>query len=77
MKEYVVEMETEEEHEKLLKVILNHIGTVIVSGYNSNLYNETLKHWNKLEFKSHAEHGKVRNEVLWTNFEVNKQLSLF
>ncbi|HFL3696539.1 TPA: DNA adenine methylase [Clostridioides difficile] len=74
---YNVEMETEEEHEKLLKVILNHIGTVIISGYNSNLYNETLKHWNKLEFKSHAEHGKVRKEVLWTNFEVNKQLSLF
>lgn len=73
---YNIEMETEE-HEKLLKVLLNHAGPAIISGYDSNLYNCMLKSWNKLEFRAYAEQGRLRKEVLWTNFETNKQLSLF
>lgn len=76
-KMYNIEMETEEEHKELLKVLLKHSGPAIISGYDSDLYNNTLKNWNKLEFKSHAEQGRLRKEVLWTNFETTKQLSLF
>ncbi|MBG0220611.1 DNA adenine methylase [Clostridioides difficile] len=76
-KMYNIEMETEEEHEKLLKVLLNHVGPAIISGYDSNLYNCMLKSWNKLEFRAYAEQGRLRKEVLWTNFETTKQLSLF
>ncbi|HBG3822425.1 TPA: DNA adenine methylase, partial [Clostridioides difficile] len=75
-KMYNVEMETEEEHEKLLKTLLKFSGYVILSGYDSDLYNEMLNGWNKMEFKACAEQGK-RKEMLWTNFETTKQLSLF
>lgn len=75
-KMYNIEMETEEEHEELLKALLNHAGPVVISGYESDLYNCMLKNWNKLEFKAYAEQGILRKEVLWTNFETNKQLSL-
>ncbi|EOE7224526.1 DNA adenine methylase [Clostridioides difficile] len=76
-KMYNVEMETEEEHEELLKTLLKFSGYVILSGYDSDLYNEMLKNWNKLEFRAYAEQGKLRKEVLWANFETTKQLSLF
>lgn len=74
---YNIEMETEEEHKELLKVLLKFSGYVILSGYDSDLYNEILNGWNKLGFKSFAESGKIRKEILWFNFEINKQLSLF
>lgn len=74
---YNVEMTEDSEHEELLKVLINHSGPVILSGYNSDLYNDLLSEWNKVEIKTNAEQGKERIEVIWTNFEIPKQISLF
>ncbi len=73
-KQYKHEM-PDEEHEELLAELLQSKAKIMISGYDSEMYNEYLKHWNRVEMKSCAEHGKPRTEVVWMNYgEV--QLSL-
>jgi DNA adenine methylase len=73
---YNVEMEKDEQHIELLKVLKDHSGPIVLSGYNSELYNDLLPGWTKYSFDAQAEQGLKRTEVIWTNFE-NSQLSLF
>lgn len=73
---YNVEMESEEEHITLLETLIRHSGPVILSGYNSDLYNSYLTNWTRYEFYAQAEQGKKRTEVVWINRKDN-QLSLF
>lgn len=73
---YNVEMTDEEEHEKLIEVLKKHSGPVLLSGYDSDLYNELLRGWDRKEISSQAEQGKARTEVIWTNFEIDKQISM-
>lgn len=73
---YNIEMETEKEHEQLLKVLSNHSGPVIISGYDSELYKDILSNWTRYEFEAQAEQGKKRIEVAWVNRKED-QLSLF
>jgi DNA adenine methylase len=73
---YNIEMETDSEHEKLLKVLSSHSGPVVLSGYDSELYNDYLSGWKRYEFKAQAEQGKQRTEVIWLNRD-NGQMSLF
>ena len=74
-KQYKYEM-TDSEHEKLLKTLLQSRAKIMISGYESDMYNSYLKGWNKATFLSCAEHGKPRVEVVWMNYETEKQLSL-
>ncbi|WP_081428021.1 DNA adenine methylase [Clostridium kluyveri] len=74
---YNVEMTGDKEHEELIKVLKKHLGTVMLSGYNSDLYNDLLHDWDTTEIKTNAEQGKERTEVIWTNFELPNQISLF
>jgi len=74
---YNVEMTDEQEHEELIKILKKHLGPVMLSGYNSDLYNDLLDGWNKVELKHNAEQGKERIEVIWINYEIPKQISLF
>ncbi len=74
---YNVEMTEVGEHERLLKLLKKHSGKVVLSGYNSDLYNDTLDGWDKLEFETSAEQGKKRVEVIWANYTINEQLSMF
>lgn len=76
-KYYNVEMTEENEHKELISLLKQHKGPVILSGYNSNLYNNLLKDWNKIGIKTNAEQGKKRVEVIWTNYEIPKQVSMF
>ena len=48
----------------------------MISGYESDMYNEYLSDWNKVLFSSCAEHGKPRTEVVWMNYEHNLQMSI-
>lgn len=41
----------------------------MISGYESDLYNEYLRKWHKTTFNSCAEHGKKRIEVVWMNYQ--------
>ncbi|MCS4522378.1 DNA adenine methylase [Clostridium botulinum] len=74
---YNVEMTEDQEHEELINLLKKHSGPVMLSGYNSDLYNDLLNDWSKVEIKTNAEQGKERIEVIWTNYEIPKQISLF
>lgn len=67
-KQYRYEM-TDADHEELLNVIVNSKAKIMISGYESDLYNEYLKKWHKATFNSCAEYGKKRIEVVWMNYQ--------
>lgn len=61
---------TVEEHEQLLTVARTLSGMVMISGYESELYNDMLLGWKKETKGSSISAGrgtKVRNECLWIN----------
>lgn len=64
------------EHEKLLETITGHQGRIMISGYDSDLYNAYLQGWVKVYRKARAEKGLERTEVLWMNFEPVRQMNL-
>jgi len=65
-KMYAYEM-TDDEHLKLLEVLNNHPGPVIISGYKCDLYNQKLEGWTVKTKWAAAEKGNSRQEVLWLN----------
>ncbi|MBA7628856.1 hypothetical protein ES703_36353 [subsurface metagenome] len=67
---YGVEMSCGD-HADLLKALRNCKGRVIISGYPSSLYSETLGDWKyvTVQGKAHlANSGQVRQEALWLNW---------
>ena len=52
-------------HEKLLDALVKHKGSVVISGYDNDLYNNRLKDWRRVERDARAELGELRREVLW------------
>lgn len=68
-KQYRHEM-TEQDHLDLLEALLQHKGTVILSGYPHEMYDRELKGWSKIARKSYNQNSDQRTEVLWCNFEV-------
>lgn len=75
-KQYKHEM-IEDDHIELLESLLDSEAKIMISGYDSELYNEYLKDWNKTSFTSCAEHGKQREEVIWCNYPIEEQMKLF
>lgn len=75
-KQYTVEME-DQDHEELLDILNQSKAKILLSGYDSELYNKQLKNWERVEFAATAEHGLPRTEVLWMNFQPKQQLELF
>ena len=73
-KQYKFEMQ-DAEHEAMLNELLQSKAKIMISGYDSEMYNEYLKDWVRVEMRSCAEHGKPRKEVVWMNYE-EMQLSL-
>lgn len=68
-KQYLYKYEmTQEEHIMLLEKLLNHPGKVMISGYESQLYNDYLKGWGMVKKDTQAECGLKRTEVLWMNY---------
>ncbi len=74
---YNVEMTDDEEHIKMLEVLKKHSGPILLSGYDSDLYNELLKNWDKKKINTQAEQGKRRVEIIWANFKLTNQISMF
>lgn len=74
-KQYRHEM-TEEDHVQLLGALKGHKGSVILSGYPSELYDRELKGWSRIERKSYNQNADRRTEVLWCNFEVPVQMEM-
>ena len=67
-KQYRHEM-TEQDHVELLDALKQHKGSVILSGYPSELYDRELTKWNRITRKSYNQNKDQRTEVLWCNFE--------
>lgn len=66
----------DEEHVKLLNVLKKHKGKVMISGYDNDLYNETLVGWHKYTKNTTAESAIKRTEVVWMNYEPFEQLKM-
>ena len=75
-KQYNIEM-SDKEHEELLQLLLESKSKVIISGYESDLYNDALKNWRKKTTYSLTQSMRKAKEVIWMNYDINKQLTLF
>lgn len=76
-KQYRHEM-SDDDHRKLLEAIRESRAKIMISGYDSALYQEYLGDWQKVSFSASAEYGLKRVETIWMNYRIeDKQLSLF
>lgn len=66
-KQYRCEM-NENDHVQLLEALKEHKGSVVISGYPSDLYDNMLKGWQRITKKSYNQNCDPRTEVLWCNF---------
>lgn len=67
--QYVHEM-TEEDHVELLEKIIQHPAKILISGYDSELYQKYLKGWYVCSINTRAERGIKRREMLWANYNM-------
>ena len=65
---YKHEFGLEEEHNRLLDVLLSLPCMVAVSGYSSSLYMARLQGWRHISFNSVTRSGAVAREFLWMNY---------
>lgn len=75
-KQYRCEM-TDKEQEEMLDVLLVHQGSVLISGYDNDLYNDRIKSWYREETTCYSQVCSKKREILWMNFEPERQISLF
>jgi DNA adenine methylase len=73
---YKHEFYKREQHENLLEVLLQHKGTVVLSGYDNELYENRLNAWNKVIIKGRARNGSITQECIWINKQ-QKQIDMF
>lgn len=76
-KQYRCEMD-DKDHQQLLEVLLQHKGHVIISGYDTDMYNSILVGWEKRETIAYSQVCSKKREIIWMNFEPSeKELNLF
>lgn len=75
-KQYRYEM-SDEDHEELLDGCNCHKGKIIISGRESKIYEDKLKHWHRVESFSLNQNAKKAKEILWMNFKPAVQMKLF
>ena len=74
-KQYRCEMSMED-HKELLEVLLQHKGYVLISGYDTELYQDVLCKWERRENVCYSQVCSKKKEVLWMNFKpANIQMS--
>ncbi|TGQ95397.1 DNA adenine methylase [Mesorhizobium sp. M8A.F.Ca.ET.208.01.1.1] len=56
-----------QDHSRLLEVLCDLAGMVVLSGYADPLYDNALKGWRRVETKTFADGARERTEVLWIN----------
>lgn len=64
---YQYEMDRDQ-HERLLKAIINRNEYIMISGYNSDLYRFFLADWRVETFQTMTRGGSVATEHLWMNY---------
>ncbi len=75
-RQYKYEM-SDSDHNDLIDAILVHKGPVLLSGYDNDLYNDRLKKWYRKENTCYSQAGTKKKEILWMNFEKNRQMNIF
>lgn len=58
---------TESDHQELLHLLVKLPCNVLISGYDSHLYNEVLSGWNRHSFSAKTQ-TDVRTETVWFNY---------
>lgn len=58
---------TDDQHETLLRQLKSVSGMVALSGYASELYQDYLGDWRRIDFKTVADRQAERTECLWLN----------
>lgn len=56
---------TDKEHELLLLELKKMKGSIILSGYENDLYNDVLTDWEKVKKDTFSDTAKARTETLW------------
>lgn len=56
-----------DDHEALLDVLEAHPGPVVLSGYQTPLYDDRLTQWTRVDRQNYAYRGAERTESLWLN----------
>lgn len=69
-KQYRYEMGDDDEHKALLDVLLKHKGPVVISGYETELYDNKLAGWNCYETTAYSQVCSKKREVLWINYDL-------
>lgn len=75
-RQYRCEMYDRESHAGLLEVARQHKGPVLISGYDTELYNDMLKGWHREEITCYSQTCSKKTEVLWMNFEPAGQMCI-
>ena len=75
-KQYRHELE-DKEHEELLATLLQHKGYTLISGYDTELYQDRLQGWHREETESFTQTRVKKKEVLWMNYEPAGQRTIF
>lgn len=73
---YQYEM-TDKDHVSLSELLHKVDGMVIISGYNSKLYNHLYGGWDKVERIANADGAQKRIECLWISPKCSKVMKLF
>ncbi len=65
------------EHEDLLRTLMEHPGPVMLSCYDNPLYDSMLSgSWEKYQHPAQAANGAHRIETLWINFDVQLRIEI-
>jgi len=65
---YKVEMDEDGQNE-LLDLVMNSKAKIILSGYQSDLYDERLSGWHKDEIQTRTTATDIATEMIWMNYE--------
>lgn len=68
---YRIEMTTDD-HVELLENLQSEQGKVVLSSYESDLYNKYLSNWEKHSMNTNTSGQVQRTEIVWTNFTTQK-----
>lgn len=72
---YQYEM-TDTDHEQLLDLLTQSKAKIVLSGYETDLYNERLRDWEKATTLSQTTSTKMAEEIIWMNYEPNRQIQM-
>lgn len=69
---------SDDEHNRMLDIVLASKAKIILSGYESPLYSERLKDWRCFHTQSQTTSAEMADEFIWLNYEPpNEQITLF